>query len=152
MLIGDGPSRKSIKEEVFQLDLSKQVILAGALDQELVALYISTSDAIVTASETEVHPLSVIEALAAGKPVVATASPGITDIVQNRVTGLLATTERGGLSNAIVRIVLDHKLRHRMGKAARKASRQYCIQNTVEETLSLYRRLLARKVVALAEA
>ena len=62
---------------------------------------------------------------------VATASPGITDIVDNRVTGLLATTEMGGLSNAIVRIVLDHKLRHRMGKAARKASRQYCIQNTV---------------------
>ncbi len=151
MLIGDGPSRKGIIQEVYQRDLSKQVVFTGALDQELVALYLSASDAFVTASETEVHPLSVIEALAAGKPVVAIASPGITDIVENWVTGLLATNESGDLSNAMVRMVCDRKLRRRMSKAARKVGSRYHIQFTVEETLSLYRRPLKEKVAALAE-
>jgi glycosyltransferase involved in cell wall biosynthesis len=148
MLIGDGPSKNRIKQEVYQLNLSKHVVLVGSLNQEKVSLYLSTAEAFVSASETEVHPLSVIEALAAGKPVVAIASPGITDIVDNHVTGLLVSNESGVLSNAIVRIVRDKKLRRHMSKAARRASGRYHIQFTVDQTLSLYRRLLRENVAA----
>jgi 1,2-diacylglycerol 3-alpha-glucosyltransferase len=148
MLIGDGPSKNRIKQEVYRLNLGKHVVLVGSVNQEQVSLYLSTSDVFVSASETEVHPLSIIEALAAGKPVVAIASPGITDIVDNHVTGLLVSNESGVLSNAIVRIVRDIKLRRRMSKAARRASSRYQIQFTVEQTLSLYRRLLSENVAA----
>ena len=58
--------------------------------------YLAAADIYVSASVTEVHPLTVIEAIAAGLPVAASRSPGIIDTIEPGVSGLLATDPAKG--------------------------------------------------------
>ena len=104
----------------------------------MVANYLAAADVFVTASESEVHPLTVIEAMAAGLPVVAPSSPGIVDSVSSGASGLLAKHVKGGLAAAIVGLAMNPNLRETMVENARKASLRYDIKGTVAQTVELY--------------
>ncbi len=69
LVVGDGPYRENMQELVRGLGLNKQVVFTGMVPHEQLPGYLSAGDAFVTASVSEVHPLSVIEALACGLPV-----------------------------------------------------------------------------------
>ena len=88
---------------------------------------------LLTASVTEVHPLSVIEALASGLPVVGIQSPGVGDIVEDGVTGYLAPEEDLAVFTAkISRIITDHETRKLMAQKAKEVSMIYSIENTTQ--------------------
>ncbi len=80
--------------------------------------------------------------MAAGKPILAVHSPGISDTVEQGVTGLLAATV-DGLDAAIVGLCADKARARTMGAAAREASRRFDIGRTVARTVDLYDELLA---------
>jgi glycosyltransferase involved in cell wall biosynthesis len=140
LLVGQGPGLNAIRTQVEKLGLAGAVHCPGAVPFSQVGDAMALADAFVTASVSEVHPLTVIEAMASGLPVVAVASPGINDTVNHGQTGLLASTG-DGLAAAIVGLMSDPERRTRMSKEARVASEQYDIRRTVERTLGLYRRL-----------
>lgn len=140
LLVGKGPYTEKLRQQVDALDLSDALHFAGAVPYEEVGNVLSMGDIYVTASVSEVHPLSVIEAMAAGLPVAAVASPGISDTVNRGEHGLL-TSKAEGLAAAIVGLAGDAQKRQEMGAAAREASRQYDIQRTVGPTLDLYHEL-----------
>jgi glycosyltransferase involved in cell wall biosynthesis len=99
------------------------------------------ADAFVTASVTEVHPLSVIEAMAAGLPVVGIESPGVGDIVKDGITGLLAPEEELAMFTAkMTRMVVDGDCRAMMAQQAREAVKAYSIENTTQIMLVHYQR------------
>jgi glycogen synthase len=106
---------------------------------------LAAADVFTTASVSEVHPLTVIEAMAAGLPVVAVASPGIADTVQSGRSGYLTNQPDGGLAAAMVGLAVDKNRRWQMGLAAREASEPYDIVHTVARTVELYERLLAAR-------
>jgi glycosyltransferase involved in cell wall biosynthesis len=109
--------------------------------QELPA-YMKVADAFVTASVTEVHPLSVIEALAAGLPVVGIQSPGVGDTIEDGVTGYLAPEEDLAVFTAkISRIVTDREARTKMALQAKETSKIYSIENTTQTMIECYERL-----------
>jgi glycosyltransferase involved in cell wall biosynthesis len=105
---------------------------------------LAAAEAFVTASTSEVHPLTVIEAMAAGKPIAAVSSPGIVDTVESGVTGFLARDE-SGLDAAIVALLTDPARAREMGAAARAASRRFDIGRTTALTVQLYEELLAAR-------
>ncbi|MEI2422081.1 glycosyltransferase, partial [Arthrospira platensis SPKY2] len=82
-----------------------------------------------------------IEAMAAGLPVVASASPGIVDTVQSGQTGLLTDYPEGGLAAGMTALTLHPDLRRQMGRTAQEASRLYDIERTMQKTMALYERL-----------
>lgn len=140
MIVGRGPSAESLRRHVADLAISNAVTFAGAVPYEQVGNYLSAADAFVTASVTEVHPLTVIEAMAARLPVAAVSSPGIMDTVTSGKTGVLAA-DPAGLSAAIVSLVGNPTRRSEMSAAAFGESKRYDIKNTVDQTLELYQRL-----------
>lgn len=140
LLVGKGALEEKLKKQAHELGIERVVHFTGGVPYEEIANYLAMADAYVTASMSEVHPLSIIEAMAVGLPVAAVSSPGIADTVESGCTGQLTSTPRG-LAAAIVALTLDPERRRQYGQAAREASAQYDIRRTVQQTLDLYKEL-----------
>lgn len=140
LLLGEGPQREEVPARARRLGIGGAVHCPGAVPFAEVGSALAVADGFVTASISEVHPLTVIEAMAAGLPVVAVSSPGIRDTVVHEQTGLL-TSRVEGMAAAMVRLMTNPERRRQMGANARAASERYDIRHTVSRTLDLYRRL-----------
>lgn len=145
MLIGSGPKQTEaeIRRLIGKLDVSRQVYFTGMVPYEKLPSYLAMCDAFVTASVTEVHPLSVIEGMAAGLPVIGVDSPGVGDTVEHGQTGLLANENLAAFTATLTRLCVDTKLRRQMGHAARRGSACYSIERTMSLMLEHYQRLLS---------
>jgi glycosyltransferase involved in cell wall biosynthesis len=141
ILVGKGPAEKHLQKQARELDIADCVRFAGVVPYAEVPQWLAAADMFVTASLSEVHPLTVIEAMAAGLPIVAPASPGITDTVKSGEMGLLSDYPDGGLAAGMAALILNPELRRQMGCAARDGSRLYDIRRTIEKTMTLYERL-----------
>lgn len=108
---------------------------------------LAASDVLVSTSEREPFGRVLVEAAAAGLPVVSTASGGKVEIVEHGVTGLLTPPgEAGPLAEACASLLGDSAKRMAMGAAARKrAAGQFDILRTAQEMVTLYEDLVAKK-------
>ncbi len=131
VLIGGGTERENLNEIIRQLSIANQVRLLGSISYEKLPGYLSMADYFTTASVTEVHPLTIIEAMASGLPCIGINSPGVGDLIVDGSTGLLIDKpDREKFSAGIIRLARDRQLRESMGKNARQAARDYAIERT----------------------
>ncbi len=144
LLIGDGPMRRDVVLRASQRGLEGRILCTGHVPHDGVPALLLACDAFATASVSEVHPLTVLEAMGAGLPVLAIRSPGISDTVEDDVTGLLVAENPAELSSAMVRIATDEALRSRLGRRARSEASLYDVQNTSAALVRLYEELTAR--------
>jgi glycosyltransferase involved in cell wall biosynthesis len=144
IVIGGGskPVEAEIQKLVTDLNLSQRVRFTGMIPYEALPSHLLMCDAFVTASVTEVHPLSVIEGMACGLPVMGIYSPGVGDTVEDGKTGLLATEDLASFTAKLTRLCLDQNLRQKLGDAARQASTQYAVERTTQTLLEYYERLV----------
>ncbi len=140
-LVGEGPEAVNIKRHARNLNCADNIHFTGAIPYKEIPNLLVSADFFVTASVSEVHPLTVIEAMAAGLPIVATRSPGVVDTVENGVTGFLAENPDEGLDAAMAAMAANPELRKKMGVASQMASKRYDIRKTVAQTVELYERL-----------
>lgn len=145
LLVGDGPLRGGLESHVRERGLGEKVYFAGQVPSNEVPEYLAAADLFVTASTSEVHPLTVIEALASGLPVIAYHSPGISETVEDGLTGLLAG-QGEELAGPITLLSQDLALRRKMADAAVKSASRYDIESTVRRTLAIYEELRAKSV------
>ena len=118
LIFGEGQQRAELEKQIAELGLGDRVILRGATKGPTEAL--SQIDLLVLPSEAEGFGLVLIEAMAAGVPVVATNAPGIRDVVRDGRTGLLVPVGAPDrLASAIARLLNDEALRKRLVDAAR---------------------------------
>ncbi len=119
LLIGDGPDRASVEAGVAALGLSQKVRFLGVRHD--VATWLLRADVALVPSGAESFGLSALEALAAGRPVVATRVGGLADVVQHEKTGLLAEAgDIDGLATHLHRLATDPALAARFGAAGRE--------------------------------
>jgi glycosyltransferase involved in cell wall biosynthesis len=144
LLLGSGVQlyEEEIRSLIGDLNLSSRVRLAGRIAYDLLPSYLAMCDIFVTASVTEVHPLSVIEAMGAGLPVMGIQSVGVGDTVLDEVTGFLSTNDMAAYTAKLTRLCLDPGLRAQMGDSARKASSVYAIERATDILLKHYAKLV----------
>ena len=123
------------------LGVDDRVRFVGMIPYDKLPSYLAMCDVFVTASVTEVHPLSVIEAMGTGLPIMGIDSPGVGDSVADGETGLLATEDIASFTAKLTYLCLNRNSRKNFGAAARKASEQYSIERTTKVMLSHYSRL-----------
>jgi glycosyltransferase involved in cell wall biosynthesis len=142
-LVGDGPERDHVERRAHELGIMRNTLFLGY--QEEVAPFYAAFDAMILPSGNEGTPVSAIEALAAGRPVVATRVGGVPDVVRDGEDGFLV--ERGDvdeLAGALARLAGDPALRRRMGAAGReRVLARYGVDRLVDDVDRLYRALLA---------
>lgn len=121
VIAGAGEEGHAVEQLVSQLGLEPRVRLLGALPRERALELLAAADAAVLSSSWENFPHSVVEALAVGTPVIATAAGGVPEVVRDGENGLLVPVgDAEALAAAITRFVTDAGLRERLrGNAAR---------------------------------
>jgi glycosyltransferase involved in cell wall biosynthesis len=145
LIIGDGDQRATLAAQIAAAGLTRQVFLAGALPQETVAGWLAASDLFVLPSHFEGLPLSLLEAMAAGCPAIATSVGGNTEVINSEAVGaLVAPRQPAELAAAIMRLLDDPDGRVRIGAAARaRVARDFDREAGYDRTLALYDELVA---------
>jgi 1,2-diacylglycerol 3-alpha-glucosyltransferase len=142
LLVGEGRQRAALFAMAERFGVCDRVHFAGQLPYAQVPGVLRSCDIFATASVSEVHPLSVIEAMAAGLPVVGIRSPGLNETVREDETGILTQQDPAELAAALSRLIKDGPLRARLGHAAREASGSYDIRHAAQVLVGHYRRLV----------
>jgi glycosyltransferase involved in cell wall biosynthesis len=144
LLVGGGELEDAVRQQVVELGLQDRVRFLGVRAD--VPAILNASDLFVLSSRWEGNPLSVMEAMAAGLPVVSTAVGGVPELVREGETGLLVPSgDAAALARALQALVDDPARREAMGKAARQhAITHFDIRHTVRQYETLYERLLQR--------
>jgi glycosyltransferase involved in cell wall biosynthesis len=146
VIAGDGEQTSALRRRAQRSDLRDRVEFAGALSREAIAQWYRRAAVLCLPSIYEGFPVTIVEAMGAGLPVVATRVAGVPEAVDHGGTGLLAPPEdAAALAAAIERVLEDIDLRRRMGKAAREEfERRFTIRVVTDAHLKLYSALSYR--------
>ena len=144
LLAGDGDQRAAIEQTIQKRGLAQTVTLAGT--RKDVADLLAASDVFLMSSISEGIPLTVIEAMAARRPVVSTSVGGIPELVEHGVTGLLAASgDSASLAASLVQLYRRPDLRERMAiVAARYAAEKFSLNRMLNGYRDVYREVLNR--------
>ena len=136
-LVGDGEDRAWVEAEAARLG---GITCLGFRSQDEVAEALRGSDALVLPSFAEGVPVVLMEAMAAGRPVIATRVGGVSELVEDGVAGLLtAPGDEQGLAHAILRLAADPELRRRMGEAGcAKVAAEFDVAIEARRLFALY--------------
>jgi len=141
---GDGPDMGAYKSLSAELGIEASVHWLGSRSD--VPNVLAAGDVMLMTSLSEAHSVSLLEAMAAGLPIVATAVGGIPETVADGVSGLLAPRgDDAGLATHLVTLLRDEALRHRMGQAGRARVHDRFLRSTMHERYYQIYQRLARK-------
>lgn len=135
VVVGDGPERSRLERLAQDLHVSNRVYFAGQRSKKEVLGLMATCDLFVLNSTYEGLPHVVLEAMALGLPVVATAVGGTPEVIKHGETGFLIQATDGSLVPTLSLLVTQPTLRHHLGWTARKwVCEQWSLERMVEET------------------
>jgi len=141
---GDGYLRDSLERKARELGLEKNILFLGWQDNvpEIIAAF----DIFVLPSLNEGMGRVLVEAMALGKPLVASRVGGIPDLVEHGKNGFLVPPQDGqGLAKAIQLLLEDGELRAAMGRAGIEIAEKFSLEIMIKKTADLYEELLAEK-------
>lgn len=143
-LATDPDYRKELDRKVETLKLQECVAFLGGLSPNQLAAEYSGAALTVLVSRQDTSPVSILEAMAAGRPIVASDVGGIPDLVREGETGFLVPYgDPGLLARRMVALLKDRDLRVRMGAAARlEAERRFSVESVSRQTLDVYREVI----------
>jgi len=143
LLVGDGPHRPALEEQAARLGMAGRVLFAGARDD--VARMLATADVFVLPSLTEALPTVVAEAMAAGRPIVATTVGGIPEMVRHGEAALLVPpADPEALAAAVCRLLANPRQAAAMGRAGRRlVAARFDIRTQSRQLADDYRALAA---------
>jgi len=145
VLVGDGPARAECERTAGDAGLADRVRFTGMTPYEDVPSVLAACDAFATASVSEMYPLVVVEACAAGLPVVGVRSPGVGEIVTHDRSGLLAAENASELASAMLTIASDAGRAERLRHGALQVAGEHDIGASTKRLVAVYERLRERE-------
>ena len=142
LIVGDGEERASLESLAVSLGIASRCRFLG-WQRDVRSLY-AAADVVVLTSRNEGSPVSIIEAMAAARPVVCTDVGGVSDVVASGVSGILVPYgDAEGLATAIDGLLADPAMRERLGNEARNAVYpRYDVSRLVTDITALYASLV----------
>ncbi len=143
LMIGNGPLREELADFFGQHGLAERVVFTGVLEREELADAYAAMDVFVFASKSETQGLVLIEAMAAGTPVIALDAPGAREVVEDGINGRLLF---GDNEDELVRALTDYYnlspvSKRELGIMAGKIAQKFSVGNSIEKLTDIYRSL-----------
>lgn len=148
VLLGKGEEENSLKILVQDLGINDRVCFPGFVVN--VEEYLTNADVFLLSSDYEALPLALLEAMAAGLPIISTDVGGVRDIVTNNGI-LFRAKDLAGMIQAMEKLYLENELREQMAAASSKNVHSYDVSNTVSGYSQLYRHYASIKQVRMHE-
>lgn len=143
VIVGDGPKREELAARIDRLGIAKSVLMLGLRTD--VAEIMAASDILVHSSLREGLPKTVLEGMAAGKPVIGTNVGGVPAVVDDGVTGLLVEPQdAAGMAAAMRRLLEDPALCERLVANGLERVQSFSLAKSIDDTNALYDALLQR--------
>ena len=143
VLLGEGPEREKLTQHIARLGLQGRVTMTGFRPSTEVMAWLQMSTVFVLPSLFECLPYTLLEAMAAGLPCIASNVGGNVDLIQDGETGL--TVEPGdvdSLTRALRRLLEDADLRVRLGQNARAKAQEFPVEKMIARTTQVYQEVL----------
>jgi glycosyltransferase involved in cell wall biosynthesis len=137
-LIGDGSERNAIEEFIKTNNLSLKVELLGLKDN--VYDYLYNADGFVLPSLFEGIPMTLIEAMGTGLPIIATSVGGVPNMIKNNESGILTSLDENEIAQAMEKVYKDIEFRSKIGKNAIKDSERFSSKNMALSYVEIYSR------------
>ncbi len=135
---GDGSARKSVEEKVAAMDLKDRVHFLGMVNRAEIPDVLHDATVFLSASITEVHPISVIEAIASGLPLVAVQDEAFEGMIENDQNGYLVPMDVKLFSQTLSGLLADREKLDRFGRRSAELSQKFSIEGQVEALETLY--------------
>ena len=141
LIVGQGELENTLRHQIKHLNLEKHVVLTG-FRQDVLSLQ-KRFDIFVMCSLSEGLGTSALDAMACGRPVVATLVGGLPEVVDHQETGLLVPArDPGSLADAIIELLQNRILREQYGNTAQeRVSERFSADRMIDETVEVYRRV-----------
>lgn len=138
LIIGEGPSREQLLSEISRLGLEEDVVLPGI--RKDVPNILGLLDVFVLPSSREGFPITILEAMAAGLPIIVTNVGGTSEAVMDGINGIVVPPgSSNALAQALARVLGNREFADHLGKKARESViEHFSVRNMVEETEALY--------------
>jgi glycosyltransferase involved in cell wall biosynthesis len=141
IVVGEGRVQAAL--ETIVESVKERVHFLGVVPREKIPAYLAMADVFATPSLTEVNPLSVIEAMAAGKPFLGLQSPWWDEFAEHERAGILTAHDTSSLVAGILHLCTDRAARLDMGIQAKRISHQFDIRTVTAQWLEIYERALS---------
>ncbi|HEX7724209.1 MAG TPA: glycosyltransferase [Candidatus Paceibacterota bacterium] len=147
-IAGEGPEREHLTKLIASEGLNDRVTLLGRLDRKALAKTIAASEIFALATRFESFAFMLVEAMAAGTPIITTNVGNLSEIITDDRNGMMVRPDDESAFVATVkRLDADDSLRERLRNAARATTEQFTINATVTKALEAMRRVVARRPV-----
>jgi glycosyltransferase involved in cell wall biosynthesis len=145
VIVGDGPERERLEAAATALGINERMLFTGQLSD--VRPYYELADLLVLPSHSEGSPYVLLEAMAAGVPVVATAVGGVPEIVENEKSALLIPArDPQAMAAAMARVLSDEQLAHTLAtNSSNLVAKIYSPESHLRSLVKLYQRILSDK-------
>ncbi len=137
-MIGDGPDRGQIEEEIRQRSIEDHVTLTGYLDRDDVLSFLRASDLFIFASKTETQGLVLLESMAVGTPVVAIRASGVSDLIGDDIGGILTPDDVDEFSKTVLDLLGAPALYRKKRRQALYRSSLWSVENQARRLLAVY--------------
>jgi 1,2-diacylglycerol 3-alpha-glucosyltransferase len=141
IFVGDGPLLSNLRKKVKHLKMDQSVIFTGFVNWEVTYRFYVIADVFVTVSLSEIQPMTVIEAVMCGLPVLVRNDDSFHDLVQNNVNGYRAETDEE-FTQKLMQLINDEMLLQKYSEGSRVISKKYTADNHVGIVENLYERIL----------
>ena len=145
LFIGDGPAKESLVRMAEELGLSEHVIFVGNVENHEMKNYQAACDAFLFTSKSETQGIVLLEAMAAGNPVVALDASGVRDIVANGENGFLTGGDAADWAGRVAELVTNEALQQQMRANAVRTAMQFT-EDEIARRAEQYYKKVCRKM------
>ncbi|MCM1044301.1 MAG: glycosyltransferase [Candidatus Gastranaerophilales bacterium] len=138
LFIGEGPERERLSKKAKELGLADNIILAGRIENAKIPLCLKAADAFLFSSKSETQGIVILEAMAAGIPVVAVKASGVEDIVREKENGFLVDEDPTEWAERILLLTEDEEVKSKLAENVVKTAEEYSEAQIAKQAVNYY--------------